>query len=95
MPRTHLILKDQNEQETVVEAVCPGCSGVERMTVKTASLAMWNRGDLIQDAFPELDASQRERFITGYCDPCFQAMWDYLNDEDGIEDHPEGEDEND
>lgn len=34
----------------------------------------WKKGQLIQDAFPELDAGTREQLITGIHSDCFDEM---------------------
>jgi len=78
----HLTVVKQNPRETVLQATCPDCGIVEEFTVSSASLQMWTRGDRIQDAFPELGENQREKMQTGFCDPCWQKMWAYLNDEE-------------
>jgi hemolysin-activating ACP:hemolysin acyltransferase len=80
--RSHLTVVKQNPRITTLQATCPDCGIVNEFVVSSPSLQMWVRGDLIQDAFPELTADQREQFITGYCDPCWQKMWAYLNDEE-------------
>lgn len=39
----------------------------------------WERGTLIHDAFPELDASQRRAVETGICDDCFTTATDVID----------------
>jgi hypothetical protein len=72
----------RDEVSTQLKVTCPDCRNVSELEVSTPALQMWQRGDLIQDAFPQLTPFHREQLITGYCDPCWQKMWAYLNDEE-------------
>ena len=57
---------------------CPrwlgGCSSTQEIKVRTSDLNRYNRGVLMQDAFPYLDAGQRERLISGICSICWDKM---------------------
>jgi hypothetical protein len=59
-----------------ITTVCQGCGSTEEIPVDEAKYEMWKRRQInIQDAFPRLTASQRERLQTGYCDPCWDKLW--------------------
>lgn len=53
---------------------CPICGTMQAVRVSVGSYVSWQTGVLIQDAMPELNADQREFFLTGICPPC----WDIL-----------------
>jgi hypothetical protein len=57
---------------------CPGCGEKIKVTVNKAGYFAWRAGELLQRALPELSVSARERFISGYCTPC----WDELVEDD-------------
>jgi hypothetical protein len=62
---------------------CPHCHESIKVEVPDEGIKAFQEGAFIQDAFPELDAATRERFITGYCGPC----WDRLFPDDGPENY--------
>lgn len=55
---------------TTVSKPCPFCGTFTSLTVDSAALAKREAGALIQDAFPNLSADDREFLITGMCRPC-------------------------
>lgn len=59
-----------------VEIVCPFCGGVNYVNVFAEDLAAWKKGDLnAQDAFPYLNANERELLISGICDTCWNELF--------------------
>lgn len=52
---------------------CPRCGKPSTLEVDPAGWERWKSGVIIQRALPALTAEQRERLITGYCGPCFDA----------------------
>ena len=54
---------------------CPKCAGTIQVEVSSKNLFDYNQGALIQNAFPNLTAEQRERFQTGYCPPCWKNLF--------------------
>lgn len=54
----------------------PRCVRNEVITVFGADLFNYQSGQIryIQDAFPYLTPAQRERFLTGICESCFDTM---------------------
>jgi hypothetical protein len=55
----------------IVETRCPGCGLGARVEVDAEGYAAWRGGELIHRALPLLSDSERERLITGLCDPCW------------------------
>jgi len=63
--------------------------GVRLLTVQCRKCRAWHTVDcteeqyldwkqnhrLIQDAMPDVKKQEREMLISGYCDPCFQALF--------------------
>ena len=63
----------------VLSTTCPECGKVHSTEVDVEA---WNRGKLLyvggalmQDAFPSFSPSQREMFITGICDSCWDKIF--------------------
>lgn len=51
---------------------CPGCGKQETLTVTREGLVAWrDQNAMIQEAFPDLSADQRELLVTGYCPKCW------------------------
>jgi hypothetical protein len=57
---------------------CPECSAAP-ITVELDSqyLFRYHQGALIQEVLPQLDRDARERFASGYCTPCWSALFAY------------------
>jgi hypothetical protein len=54
-----------------VAGECPFCGAVRSIVVKAKNLKAYQDGELVQDAFPMLNASDRELLMTGICDECW------------------------
>lgn len=50
------------------------CILTEEVSVNGPDLFAYNNGKLIQDAFPYLTATQRERLMSGTCGACFANL---------------------
>jgi hypothetical protein len=61
-----------------VKTKCPWCGETSDVTVTLAGYNARRAGAKIQDAYPELSSSDREKLITGICPVC----WDKEFDED-------------
>ena len=59
---------------TTFSKACEVTGSVFKVTARDADIAAWKNGLYAQDAFPELDADQREFIMTGYT----PAEWDKL-----------------
>lgn len=64
---------------------CLHCKKPQTLTVSPDQFRAYETGVLIQDAFPHLDAGQREYLISGICGPCFDAMFGEPEEEPGNE----------
>jgi len=57
---------------TVVAVPCHFCQEVNEIeNVPVQGFANWQRGELIQNALPELNTDQRELLISGICPKCW------------------------
>lgn len=54
---------------------CPICNTTADIVVAKTDAEAWRRGAYIQDVFTYLSRGDRERLISGYCDPCFDSMF--------------------
>ena len=48
---------------------CPSCDKVLTVEMEGSQLFAYNQGAFVQDVFPNMSAGNRERFMTGFCDP--------------------------
>ena len=61
--------------EIVVDnPTCMHCGNGSQTRVDWLAYALWQGGDLIQHAFPHLNASQREMMISGTHPYCWKEM---------------------
>ena len=72
-------MDDHGDDTVVITKVCPNCLRTARSVVSRDGYERWRSGTLIQDAFPEMSAAQREMLLTGIHPECWH---DYLGVED-------------
>ena len=70
----------------IVITACPFCDKAHEVLVNEEDYLDWQDGELVQNAFPYLSASERELLITGIDDTCWNGMF-------GGEDDDEEEDD--
>lgn len=63
-----------------VQTTCPMCKTNCDVAVRQEGYIKWQKGELIQNAMPELDDDTRERLITGICPTCWEEVF---NAQDG------------
>lgn len=64
-----------SNERVMLDLECPNCDHITQVDVNVAGLSMWQRGELIQNALPELNADEREALMTGICSDCWDAMF--------------------
>lgn len=64
---------------------CQMCGQGGVIEVRLDGFRAWMQGALIQDAFPELDADQRELLMTGTHAHCWEILWAGFDEEDSDE----------
>lgn len=52
---------------------CPFCGKVSNVVVEVSDYKKWVGGEYVQNAFPYLNADQREILLTGICEDCFPS----------------------
>lgn len=55
---------------------CPSCGLTQVVKVEQEDYDKYQNGMHVQNAFPYLNAEQRELFITGICPECWNRMFD-------------------
>lgn len=59
-----------SETEVKVITACPFCGKVTTLNVPADGFIAWQNGSLVQSAFPDLSAEDREVLISGICRNC-------------------------
>ena len=72
-----------------VSVTCPFCGKESFLTLSANDFEAWQNGELVQNAFPYLDANERELLVSGICSECWDKMFSSEEDE---EDSPEWHD---
>ena len=63
------------EDSVYVSRNCPFCGKYWEVEVSEADYWNWKNGELVQNAFPYLNANDREIFISGICSECWDNMF--------------------
>lgn len=62
--------------------VCPFCGCEHVVNVKAESVFAYECGELVQKAFPYLNATEREQIVSGMCPDCQKDIFGDDDDED-------------
>jgi hypothetical protein len=54
---------------------CPECRDINFVRVEKGDYFDWKRGKYAQNAFPYLNAAQREMLMTGICGACWDLIF--------------------
>lgn len=54
---------------------CPHCKNIAKIQITDDEYAALENGAYVQDALSRFPADVRERFITGFCGPCWDEMF--------------------
>jgi hypothetical protein len=69
-------MSDEAQTATVKYiTVCPMCKDEKVFMLPIKGFVRWKGGHVIQNAFPELDAEDRERLISGTCPKCWDKLF--------------------
>lgn len=63
----------RDHENYVIVRTCPFCQKGSRVKVPGSGLWKWEHGEFVQNAFPDLDADQREQVMTGTHPDCWDA----------------------
>lgn len=69
-------------KKIAIEVRCPFCGHVSIVGVNEKDYIAWDCGELAQNCFPYLDASEREILISGICLKCQNDVFDSDDDDD-------------
>jgi hypothetical protein len=69
----------RNEGNTCLRKICSMCDTQHEIWVEDDDYKAWENGKMCQDAFPYLDAGQREILISGTCGRCFDLLFEADN----------------
>ena len=58
-----------------VEISCPICGSLHWVDVNEADYVAWQNGELAQNAFPYLSATEREQLISHLCPFCQEDIF--------------------
>lgn len=77
-----LVVADSDNPSNVkVSIPCTKCGQVHDFSVPFDRLEAYHlRRMHVQDAFPEMSAGDREMFVSGLCDSCFNALFSESED---------------
>lgn len=76
------ISKLEEDLYSVESLPCPDCNSTLGTVIRGAYLYRYNQGAHITEVLPSLSPEDRERFITGYCPPCWDKLFPLDEDED-------------
>ena len=65
---------------TVTSLDCPVCLDNTTILITGDKLYAYNQGGMAQDVLSVYPPEIRERFVTGYCDDCWQGMFEFIED---------------
>lgn len=59
----------------IIVKKCPHCGAVTRLEAESKQLSDYSAGMSVQEAFPDLNAFDRELIITGMCHDCSSKIF--------------------
>lgn len=65
-----------------LEIECPFCGNVSHLSVDEEGYDKYQMGELVQRAFPNLEAHVRETLINGMCKECQDKFFAFEDEED-------------
>ena len=66
---------------------CPNCNYTATVFISPQKLYAYNQGAYIQEVLEGYTPDVRERFISGYCGECWDAMFSFPYEEDDNEEY--------
>ena len=69
----------------IIDTQCPTCKEWKSISVSARKYRDWKYGDLIQNCFPDLDAEDRERLMSGFCPKCFGELFAEPDEDNALE----------
>lgn len=77
------VVKTERQEYYILTIKCPICGDTQEIKLRCEDMEKYEKGALIQDAFPYLTIYEREALINGMCKDCINSMFDedLANDE--------------
>ena len=63
------------DEKKLYKLKCIKCDEAKQLEIYPDDLRRWKEGELIQNAIPYLNSSQRELLISGICGECFDRIF--------------------
>ena len=63
------------DEKKLYKLKCIKCDEAKQLEIYPDDLRRWKEGELIQNAIPYLNSSQRELLISGICGECFDKIF--------------------
>jgi len=73
-------MKVMDNNYVVTSHPCPRCGETKTVAISSEKLFAYNQGAMAQDVLSDFDNDVRERFISGTCHHCWNAMFAYLDE---------------
>jgi hypothetical protein len=89
MARISDVRKIEEGRYAITSMKCPKCQTVLEVEVTGQQLFQLNQGAFMADATPELSPEQAERFISGFCGPCWLSI--FMDEDEPDEDEGLGD----
>lgn len=70
-----MIVEMISETEVRITTACPFCGKVTTLNVPADGFMAWQNGSLVQSAFPDMSAEDREVLISGMCIDCQDSIF--------------------
>lgn len=70
-----VITSPNMENEATILTTCPFCKQNQIVNVDAEGYNRWRRGELIQNALPNLSSDIRELLMTGTCSKCWDTVF--------------------
>lgn len=65
-----LLQQELSDEKIIVNLICPFCNKEHIVKVKAHEWALYQYGELAQNAFPQLTPTEREQIISHLCPQC-------------------------
>jgi len=66
---------DNVVEKYLIVLACPFCGKEHSVKVPAEGYIKWLNGELVQKAFPELSATEREQLISQICPDCQESIF--------------------
>lgn len=76
------INKVREGKYTISSVPCPKCNGVLTLEIDGYNLYKYNQGASVTTVLPNESLATCERFISGYCQPCWTDIFGEDTDDD-------------